>query len=705
MTGALASHIWQSTWFAVAVGLLTLAFRRNRARVRYVLWLCASAKFLVPFALLISVGGRLGQRHATETLMPVVVEQIAAGFVEPSRFVSSPPATRATVDWRPIAIGVWACGFLGIVWIRLRGWQRVRAALRASEPLHIPVAVEVRSATGLLEPGVVGLLRPVMLLPEGIVEQLSPAQLEAVLAHELCHVRRRDNLFAAMHMVVEGMFWFHPLVWWVGARMVEERERACDEGVLNLGSEPRTYAEAILGVCKLYVESPLVCVSGVTGADLKKRIEAIMSNRIGLGLNFTKKLLLGSAGAAALVGPVVMGVIVTSGHIPVLRAQSQVAVPAVAQTVLAPQTANPNVAAQMAQPQGTTVAAPDRRLLTLLLDCGSMTAGEQVRAREAAIQFVQTRMESNAVMSVMVATNGKLAVVQDFTADKTLLTSAIAGAGSSTASSVVSQLETLEQAARMLGAIPGKKSLIYFSNGSLQHLRPEDLQPALMAAQQSTVAFYPVDVSGGESQDLRVAEARAKFGTTSSIMARTYIRYGPPDQIEDRGTAGQVWRYNYIDELHSRAEFELWPASGFRMLVNWPPPTATYTGTPRPLGEVIADLQRAGVSASASQYSAFPSGHITVKTYPPSLVQVVTVPTNGLNGKVDIIGDVRGVLSTGDRQVTAKVRDWLNLSQPDGTGLYQTNFSLNAGSYVANVLVREVDTGKVYSEAISFDVR
>ena len=88
---------------------------------------------------------------------------------------------------------------------------------------------------------------------------------------------------------MEAVFWFHPLVWWIGARLVEERERACDEGVLTLGNEPRTYADAILSVCKLYVESPLVCVSGVTGADLKKRIEAIMMNRIGQGLTRAKR--------------------------------------------------------------------------------------------------------------------------------------------------------------------------------------------------------------------------------------------------------------------------------------------------------------------------------------------------------------------------------------------------------------------------------
>jgi beta-lactamase regulating signal transducer with metallopeptidase domain len=109
-----------------------------------------------------------------------------------------------------------------------------------------------------------------MLLPEGIFDRLTVPQLKGVIAHELCHVHYRDNVIAAIHMFVETLFWFHPLVWWIGRRMVEERERACDEEVLRLGSEPRVYAEGILNVCKLYVESPLVCVAGITGLILSE---------------------------------------------------------------------------------------------------------------------------------------------------------------------------------------------------------------------------------------------------------------------------------------------------------------------------------------------------------------------------------------------------------------------------------------------------
>ena len=67
------------------------------------------------------------------------------------------------------------------------------------------------SSASAFEPGVVGILRPVLLFPEGLVDRLTRAQLDAILAHERAHVRAHDNLFAVVHMAVEAIFWFHPL--------------------------------------------------------------------------------------------------------------------------------------------------------------------------------------------------------------------------------------------------------------------------------------------------------------------------------------------------------------------------------------------------------------------------------------------------------------------------------------------------------------
>lgn len=310
----LANHLWQSTLFAAAAGLLCLALGKQRAQVRYGLWLAASVKFLVPFALLVNIGSQFHWRAAAsiaQSPVPVAMEQISQPFAPA---VSAPAWAVAPTESRIPAVlfGIWFCGFASVAVAWLRRWRNVRTAVRAAAPLRLEIPVRTVISPVPVEPGVFGIFRPVLLLPEGILERLSPAQFEAILAHELCHVRRRDNFAAAVHMTVEALFWFHPLVWWIGARLMEERERACDEEVLRNAAEPEDYAEGILNVCKFYLASPLRCVSGVTGSNLKKRIEEIMTRRALFNLSFGKKLLLAGASLVAVGTPVAIGILNTA---------------------------------------------------------------------------------------------------------------------------------------------------------------------------------------------------------------------------------------------------------------------------------------------------------------------------------------------------------------------------------------------------------
>ena len=180
----------------------------------------------------------------------------------------------------------------------------------------MPAGIRIRTAPTVLEPGVVGLRTPVILLPEGIDTYLTARQLAAVLAHEVCHVRRRDNLTAAMHMLVEAVFWFHPMVWWIGARLVAKREQACDEHVVAETAEPIAYAEGIVSVCRRYVETPHMGVAGVGGADVKARIDAILANRIGLRLTLSKRLVLATVAVVSLAVPIVTGAIEAAAFAP-----------------------------------------------------------------------------------------------------------------------------------------------------------------------------------------------------------------------------------------------------------------------------------------------------------------------------------------------------------------------------------------------------
>ena len=320
ITPFISNHLWQSSCFALLAGWLAFVLRKNSPKVRYWVWLSASLKFLIPFALLVSLGSVVPRptRHPVSVPAPVfpnTLVQIAEPFS---------PALKATVPahvslhWAPVAIAfVWALGFCAIALARCRSWLGVRAALRSSTPIELPIPVRTRITPGAGEPGIVGFLRPVLVLPTQLLEHLNPRELGAILTHELCHVRRRDNFFAAVHMVVEAIFWFHPLVWWIGSRMVEERELACDEEVLRMGCEPTDYVEGILKVCRFYLESPLPCISGVTGADVKKRLRAILAGSISRELNGARKAALAVIGLAALAAPITIGVLVA----PVIQAQ------------------------------------------------------------------------------------------------------------------------------------------------------------------------------------------------------------------------------------------------------------------------------------------------------------------------------------------------------------------------------------------------
>jgi uncharacterized protein (TIGR03435 family) len=343
---AMANHLWQSTLFAVATAILTLTLRRNPARVRYRLWLIASLKFLIPFSLLISLSSHLIKPRVAVTVQSGVysaVEEVSLPFTQTAAVSAEAPSSRLMIkpagrvlSWHEGLAAVWLCGFvatLGLWWWR---WLQATACLRRARPipqgrevdalrqleqtrgLHKQLTIYLSPGPG--EPGVFGIFRPVLLWPAGISQHLQDNHVEAILAHEMAHVRRRDNLTAVMHMLVEAVFWFHPLVWWLGARLAEERERACDEEVLQLGKSAQVYAESILKTCEFCVGSPLACVSGVTGADLKARIVRIMTeaDRAVRQLDYARKVLLIVAAIVGLASPIFFGL----AHITEVRAQA-----------------------------------------------------------------------------------------------------------------------------------------------------------------------------------------------------------------------------------------------------------------------------------------------------------------------------------------------------------------------------------------------
>ena len=331
MSRLLVDHLWQSTVCVALAGLLVLMLRKNRPQVRYWIWLSASLKFLVPFGALSAIGRQVTWPLAAPVMQPqvtIVIDAMSQAFSGPELPLASalPAAGSGIAGLVPAAlVTIWFGGFVTVLLRWWADWRSIADAARCASPLdHGRVAAALRgllpvfgfrksvvlaASNASFEPGVFGIVKPVLLWPDSMTDRLDDPHIEAILAHELSHIRRSDNLTAALHMVVEAVFWFHPLVWWLGARLIDEREQACDHDAISHGRDPHVYAESILRTCQFSVEAPLACVAGVTGADLRKRIERIMQGPSNERLSAWKKLVLAAAGIVIVGTPLGLGAV------------------------------------------------------------------------------------------------------------------------------------------------------------------------------------------------------------------------------------------------------------------------------------------------------------------------------------------------------------------------------------------------------------
>src|SRR5690348_679946 len=154
----LANHVWQSTLFAAAAGLLALALRKSPARVRHGVWLIASLKFLVPFSVLVFLGSQLSWHTASAPAAPhlsMVMDQVSQPFAIPLVTAPSPRTAQPWTVQIPLVLGVvWALGFFGIAgswWIR---WRRVAAAAGAGVRVELGIPIPAISSPAFIEPGV-----------------------------------------------------------------------------------------------------------------------------------------------------------------------------------------------------------------------------------------------------------------------------------------------------------------------------------------------------------------------------------------------------------------------------------------------------------------------------------------------------------------------------------------------------------------------
>ncbi|MFT4111516.1 TIGR03435 family protein [Silvibacterium sp.] len=322
---AVTNHLWQSTLIAGLAWLLRFVLRGAPARARFWIWMAASIKFVLPFALVSVLATSIASHTQARFVIPAQGSEHSVALL--AQTLSHPVQGHGRVsvlseDAAPVhpwqsaqhivfsaLLAVWFAGVVVLAASWFRQWLEICRAVSTSTPIrfHLAEGLDVRVSNAAMEPGVFGILQPVLLLPEGLIAELPEVQLRAIVEHERTHIRRRDNLTATVHMIIMALFWFHPAVWWIRARLLEERERACDEAVLDSGNAAELYAESILSVCRLYVESPLPCLSGITGSDLKRRIVHIMSGEAPRTLGVRRRLILAGITLAVILFPALSG--------------------------------------------------------------------------------------------------------------------------------------------------------------------------------------------------------------------------------------------------------------------------------------------------------------------------------------------------------------------------------------------------------------
>jgi beta-lactamase regulating signal transducer with metallopeptidase domain len=307
----LAQGLLHSIWQCAAVAFLlagTLALLRgSSSNVRYVAACCAMALMLLlpsatvwrylnstsstqmvetsevagasgEFVVEPSPGGRLYEKPVTPS----------AGSPQPVRGESQTERAARLLPWLTL---VWLGGVMllsartlgGLVLARrmkLRGaWPvsglwREKAA-EVARKLYVSSPVKVLESSLVYVPTVVGWLRPVILLPTSAFTGLTPQQLEAVLAHELAHVRRHDYLVNVLQTGVDTLLFYHPAVWWVSRQIRAEREHVCDDMAVRVTGDAMTYARALTKIERLRTATPRLAMAA-DGGSLRSRVSRLV---------------------------------------------------------------------------------------------------------------------------------------------------------------------------------------------------------------------------------------------------------------------------------------------------------------------------------------------------------------------------------------------------------------------------------------------
>ena len=286
LSTALLHFIWQGIAGGIVLAIALRLLRKSSASSRYV----ASCLVLAVLALSPLVTGWIAYQSSP---VPSTVPSVAAGVKSAEKAVvaaAESAAPSSPVDFEAWVLPLWAAGVIAfafrLAWasghassLRRRGVPAdasIQSIIeRLAERAGIRRTIRVLMSSLAEVPSVVGWIRPVVLLPAAVVVGLTPQQLEALIAHELAHVRRHDYFVNILQMVVETLLFYHPVVWWVSSRIRYERELCCDDLAVRSCGDVVSYARALAQLERLRTAGPTLAMGSANG-PLLHRIQRLV---------------------------------------------------------------------------------------------------------------------------------------------------------------------------------------------------------------------------------------------------------------------------------------------------------------------------------------------------------------------------------------------------------------------------------------------
>ena len=258
----LIHFIWQATLVALGLAGLTRLGRCSTPQSRYTAYTLALALMaLVPLSTALLIHPSTAQPLAASPTAATTSAITLDGAAGVTQSTSWAPLLNTAQSYLPHLLVLWGLGVcffslhLGGGWLYCQylknrsvqpaapTWQQTTA--RLAHRLELKRPVRLLESTRVAVPLTIGWLRPVILLPVGLLSGLTPQQLEAILLHELAHIRRYDYLVNILQRLMETLFFYHPAVWWISSQIRTQREYCCDDEAVAIGGNALVYARAL----------------------------------------------------------------------------------------------------------------------------------------------------------------------------------------------------------------------------------------------------------------------------------------------------------------------------------------------------------------------------------------------------------------------------------------------------------------------------